>query len=468
MVDLKHQIGRDNPSESGVPMRPKEKVKTHEQALFGDRRLDLMLRMEHELVRLADAIDWASLAESFGALYSEKTGRPGIPIRTMAGLVMLQHTFGLSDEQVVEEWPERPYWQYFCGEEFFQHELPVDFSQISRWRKRIGKEGVERILKLTIEAGLRTRTITPKQMQVVVVDTTVQPKAVEHPTDARLFRKVLHHLLRVADETGTKLRQSHRELAKSAFLMHGRYMKAKQFRRAARERKSLKTYAGRVQRDLERKMSDEAWEQHKGTMMLADLVLSQERHTKGKVYSMHAPEVECIAKGKAHKPYEFGVKTSLATTAWGGFALGAMSLPGNPYDGHTLEEQLEQVERLTGLMPKRCHVDRGYKGHGVDPESCRVIIAGSRKGITKAIKKEMKRRSAIEPEIGHQKADGKLGRNWLKGVLGDAQNAVLCAAGHNLRKILAHLRRLFALIWAWLQTAFRSLPRSLASDGCAA
>ena len=205
-------------------MRPKEKVKTHAQGLLEDRRLDLMLRMEHELVRLSEAIDWASLAESFGPLYSEKTGRPGIPIRTMAGLVMLQHTFGLSDEQVVAEWPERPYWQYFCGEEFFQHELPVDFSQISRWRKRIGKEGVERILKLTIEAGLRTRTITPKQMQVVVVDTTVQPKAVEHPTDARLFRKVLHHLLRVADETGTKLRQSHRDLAKSAFLMHGRYM----------------------------------------------------------------------------------------------------------------------------------------------------------------------------------------------------------------------------------------------------
>jgi IS5 family transposase len=266
-----------------------------------------MLNMEHELVKLAEAINWASLVESFGPLYSEKTGRPGIPIRTMAGLVMLQHTFALSDEQVIREWPERPYWQIFCGEEFFQHELPVDFSQISRWRKRIGTEGVERLLKLTIEAGLRTKTVTPKQMTVVVVDTTVQPKAVEHPTDARLFRKVLHHLLRVADATGTKLRQSHRDLAKSAFLMHGRYMKAKQFRRARKERKKLKTYAGRVQRDLERKISLEDFKLHRGTMMLAELVLTQEKHTKGKIYSMHAPEVECIAKGKAHKPYEFGV-----------------------------------------------------------------------------------------------------------------------------------------------------------------
>ncbi len=153
-------------------------------------------------------------------------------------------------------------------------------------------------------------------------------------------------------------------------------------------------------------------------------------------------------------PYEFGVKTSLATTAHGGFVLGAMACPGNPYDGHTLEEQLEQVERLTGRMPKRCHVDRGYKGHGVDPETCRVLIAGSRKGLSKALRKEMKRRSSIEPEIGHQKSDGKLGRNWLKGMQGDAINAVLCGMGHNLRKTLAHLRRLFVLVWAQLLVAF--------------
>ena len=250
-----------------------------------------------------------------------------------------------------------------------------------------------------------------------------------------------------------------------------------------------------MQRDLERKLSDEDYERHKGTMILAELALTQAKKTKGKVYSMHAPEVECIAKGKAHKPYEFGVKTSLATTAWGGFALGAMSLPGNPFDGHTLEEQLEQVERLAGTMPKRCHVDRGYtirlrrigrngprgplppegrgpkarvRGHGVDSEICRVIIAGSRKGLSKALKQEMKRRSSIEPEIGHQKFDGKLGRNWLKGMLGDAQNAILCAAGHNLRKILAHLRRLFVLAWAWLMAALRPVPPLPVSGGTAA
>ena len=162
------------------------------------------------------------------------------------------------------------------------------------------------------------------------------------------------------------------------------------------------------------------------------------------------------------------IRTTLATTAWGGFALGAMSLPGNPFDGHTLEEQLEQVERLTGMMPKRCHVDRGYKGHGMDSETYHVIIAGSWKGISKAIKKEMKRRSGIEPALGHQKSDSKLGRSWLKGVPGDAENAGLCAAGHNLRKILAHFSRLFVLVWAWLMAALRPMPRTLASEGSAA
>lgn len=424
---------------------------------MGSTRLDLMLNMEHELVKLAAAIDWAALVEAFGAFYSEKKGRPGVPIRTMAGLVMLQHTFGLSDDAVVEKWPENAYWQFFCGEEFFQHELPIDPSQMTRWRHRIGESGVERLLKLTIEAGLKTKTVTPKQMQVVVVDTTVQPKAIEHPTDARLFRKVLHNLLRVAEKTKTKLRQSHRDLAKVAFLKHGRYMKAKQLKRAAKERKKLKTYAGRVLRDLERKLDKVAFQKHKRTMILSELVLTQEKQTKGKVYSMHAPEVECIAKGKAHRPYEFGVKSSLATTAHGGFALGAMALPGNPFDGHTLKGQLEQVQRLTGTMPRHCHVDKGYKGHDVDPEDCRVFISGSRKDITKALKKEMKRRSSIEPEIGHQKADGKLGRNWLRGTIGDSLNAMLCGVGHNLRKILAHLRRLFVYFYAWLLAGVRSM-----------
>lgn len=438
-------------------MKPKPQKKTNERGMFC-QRLDDLLNMEHEIVRLAQAMDWDPLLESFGPLYADQKGRPGVPIRLMAGIVLLQHTFGVSDEKVVETWVQNPYWQYFCGEEFFQHAFPIDPSSLSRWRGRIGKEGVERLLALSIQAGKKTKTVTEKEMDIVIVDTTVQPKAVAHPTDARLYVKALHALVRIAAKEGIKLRQTYTKSAKEAQFLYGRYRKAKHFKKAAREQKKLKVFAGRVLRDLERKMSDEAFRFHKGTMILAELVLTQEKKTKGKVYSMHAPETECIAKGKAHKPYEFGVKTSLAVTLKSGFVVGAMSCPGNPFDGHTLPGQLEQVKRLTGKMPKRSHVDRGYKGHGVDPESCEVLISGGRRGISKSLRRQMKRRSAVEPEIGHQKFDGKLGRNWLKGSFGDALNPILCGAGHNLRKILAKLRRsLYARIlshlrdwWAWI------------------
>lgn len=428
-------------------MRPKRTKATHEMPLFGGR-LELLLNLDHELVKLSRAIDWASLEADLGRFYVSDVGRPAIPIRLMTGLHLLKHTFALSDEQVVEQWVENPYWQFLCGEEFFRHELPINPSQMTRWRKRVGEEGCEKLLKLTIETGKATKTITERSVEKVVVDTTVQPKAIEYPTDTRLYRKIHQAMVRIATVEGVELRQSYTRLAKTAFRKHAGHMKGKQFTRARKQQKKLKVYAGRVMRDLERKLSDGSWKKHRGAFLQAELILAQKRKSKGKVYSFHAPEVECIAKGKAHKPYEFGVKVSLATTLKEGFVVGIQSCPENPYDGHTLDDQLDQVERLTGKIPRRCHVDRGYKGHGVDPERCQVLISGSRRGITKTIRKEMKRRSSIEPEIGHMKADGLLGRNHLKGVQGDAMNAILCGVGHNLRKILAKVRH-FWLRLAW-------------------
>lgn len=168
---------------------------------------------------------------------------------------------------------------------------------------------------------------------------------------------------------------------------------------------------------------------------------------------MHAPEVECIAKGKAHKPYEFGVKVGVVTTSKESFVVGMKALPGNPYDGHTLEASLEQAARLTGMAPKEVYVDRGYRGHGVTLETLKVWIAGARRGVTVAIKKKLKRRNAIEPVIGHLKSDGRLARNFLKGALGDAMNALLCGAGHNLRKILRQL----ALLCTQIRISIRQL-----------
>ena len=361
-------------------------------------------------------------------------------------------------------WVENPYWphrdflrsQFFCGEEFFLHKLPIHPTQMTRWRQRIGEKGVEKLLQITIEAGKATKTITEQSFDKVIVDTTVQPKAVQHPTDARLYRKVHAAILRIAEKEGLDLRQSYRKLMKRAFRKHGGHAKAKQFKRARKVLKSLKTMAGRVMRDVERKMSTAAFEAHKGTMILSELILSQKRTTKGKVYSLHAPEVECIAKGKAHRPYEFGVKVSLAVTHKEGFVVGIQSCPGNPFDGHTLDGQLDQVERLTGKVPVHTFVDRGYKGHGIPEERSRVLISGTRKlGYT--LKRHLRRRAAVEPEIGHMKSDGLLGRNFLKGIQGDAINAILCGAGHNMRKILARLRVLLYLLNSQAWKVLRAL-----------
>lgn len=420
-------------------MKPKPKPRTHAQPLIATMRLDLALDMDHELVRLAGVIPWDRLADEFGPLYCADNGRPGVPIRLMAGLHYLKHLKGISDEQTVRGWVENPYWQFLCGEEFFQHALPIDPSQMSRWRQRIGEDGVEKLLQATITAGMTAGVITETSLDKVIVDTTVQPKAVEHPTDARLYRKVHAAMLRIAEKEGIALRQSYRKLMARAFQKHGGYAKAKQYNRARPVLRRIKNMAGRVFRDVERKMSDAAFALHKGTLILAEQILTQKRFTKGKIYSLHAPEVECIAKGKAHKPYEFGVKVSLAVTHKEGFVVGIQTFPDNPYDGHTLDGQLDQVERLTGKVPTITFVDRGYKGHGIPVERSLILISGTRKlGYT--LKRHLRRRSAVEPEIGHMKNDGLLGRNFLKGTKGDAMNALLCGAGHNLRKILAKVR----------------------------
>jgi IS5 family transposase len=408
-------------------------------------RLEFLIDLDHELVRLAQAISWDAIAAEFRPMYCPDNGRPAVPTRLMAGLQLLKHTFNLSDEQVVHGWVENPYWQFFCGEEFFRHKLPINPCQMTRWRQRIGEKGVEKLLQITIEAGKATRTITEQSFEKVIVDTTVQPKAIQHPTDARLYRKVHAAMLRIALAEGLDLRQSYRKLMDRAFRKHGGHMKAKQFKRAKPVLRSLKTMAGRVMRDVERKLSDEAYEAHKGTMLLSELILDQKRKTKNKIYSLHASEVECIGKGKAHRPYEFGVKVSLAVTHKEGFVVGIQTCPGNPFDGHTLEGQLDQVERLTGKLPALTFVDKGYKGHGVSEDRSRVLISGTRK-LSYTLNRHLRRRSAVEPEIGHMKADGLLGRNFLKGMQGDAINAILCGAGHNLRKILARLRALLCLL----------------------
>ena len=413
-------------------------------------RLSQQIERRHPLVRLAGLIDWAAFEARFGELYHPQLGRPGVPIRLMVGLCYLQHTFQLSDQEVVERWVENPYWQVFCGFDFLQLKLPIDPSSLVRWRQRIGQEGIELLLQETIVAAERGEAVKPQSLARVSVDTTVQPKAIAHPLDSRLYHRGREILVRLAQRHGVPLRQSYASLGKKALRLASRYAHARQMKRARREIKRLKTYLGRVFRDVRRKLAGRPEVAGHFAEALARVarLLAQQRTDKHKLYALHAPEVACIAKGKAHKKYEFGAKVSVAVTNREGLVVGMQAHPGNPYDGQTLAPALAQVERLTGTTPKRCYVDRGYRGHGVSGATA-VFVAGRRRGITATIKRELRRRSAIEAMIGHMKLDGRLARNHLKGALGDAIHALLCAAGHNLRLIL---RRLARLLRALLQS----------------
>lgn len=406
-------------------------------------RLDEQLNMKHPLVRLAVLIDWVEIERMFVVSFTSGRGRPALPPRLIAGLLYLQHTFDASDEAVVNTWVENLYWQYFCGETYLQTELPIDPSSLTRWRKRVGEKGVETLLAASIEAARRGGVVQKSSTQQVIVDTTVMPKAIAHPTDSRLLDKSRQHLVKAAEENGLRLRQNYNRVAPRLVAQIGRYAHARQFKRMRKALRTLRTRVGRIHREVARQLRvlpEAAKAKVQDLLQRTGRILTQVPKDKNKLYALHAPEVECISKGKARTPYEFGVKVSIATTLKEGLVVGMRSMPGNPYDGHTLAETLEQVGILTGTdkPPATAIVDKGYRG--VEIEGVRILMSGQKRGITRSLKTMIKRRSAIEPAIGHMKMDGRLGRNPLKGALGDALHAVMCGAGHNLRLILAALR----------------------------
>ena len=296
-------------------MKPRERRETGEQDLFRSR-LDQIIDLKHPLVALARAVDWGFLENEFGAVYTDGPGQPPLPTRLMAGLIILKYTHNLSDEVLCERWVENPYYQFFCGEEFFQHELVLDRSSLSNWRKRMGEEKVKALLQESLSIAAKTGAVKPSELSEVIVDTTVQPKNVMFPTDARLLNRAREILARLSKKHGVKLRQSYARVGKFALIKHQRYAHAKQFKRANRALKKLKTYLGRVIRDVDRKIEGDVWLKEMvfaHILSLARRVRDQKQHQRGpKVYSLHAPEVECIGKGKAHRPYELMAWTTPA------------------------------------------------------------------------------------------------------------------------------------------------------------
>jgi len=436
-------------------MKPRERCDEGKQDLFRSR-LDQIIDMNHALVKLARAIDWRFLEDSFGEAYSDGPGMPPLPTRLMAGFAILKHTFNLSDEELSARWVENPYFQYLCGEEFFCHALPFDRSSLTRWRQRMGEEKIIALLQESLNVAVKTGAMKPSDTRRIIVDTTVEPKNVMFPTDAKLINRAREKLVKLAQKLGVDLRQSYVRVGKLALIKHQRYAHAKQFKRANKALRKLKTYLGRTIRDITRQIAGEESLQamFKRLLNLAGRVLAQNRHQRGaKVYSLHAPEVECIGKGKPHRPYEFGVKVSVATTLkrskGGQFALHAKALPGNPYDGHTLQTVIPDIEATIGVGIERILADAGYKGHNApSSHKFKVYTSGQKRRLTPAIKREMRRRAAIEPVIGHIKNEHRMDRNYLAHSSGDAINAVLAAAGYNFRLLLNWLRFLLRLLLA--------------------
>ena len=416
-------------------MKPKT-TSTNQFALF-QANFKQILNPEHQLCLLANAIDWPDFDAQFADCYSDDMGRPGNAIRLMVGLHYLKHAFNESDESVIERWVENPYWQYFCGFDYMQHECPIHPTSMVKWRQRVGAEKLESLLAETIRIALKGKQVTSQQLRKVTVDTTVQEKAIAFPTDARLYTKMLLRLVNLSRKRGIQLRQTYIRKAPQLLKQQGRYAHARQFKRSRRCTKTLHTLLGRVVRDMGRK-AVEIDPQLQEYLERAEKLLSQTKKSKNKLYSIDAPEVECISKGKAHKRYEFGCKVSVATTNESNWVVGVQALHGNPYDGHTLAGAIKQVERITGREVKEAFVDKGYRGHDYTGDG-QIHITGQRgKGKAgPALRKRKKRRSAVEPKIGHMKSDNRMNRNYLKGAEGDRTNAILAGIGANIRKLLA-------------------------------
>jgi IS5 family transposase len=427
--------------------------------LLFQAHFDQMLNPRHELVQLARQIDWSVFEVAFAQCYSPDIGAPGKAVRLMVGLHYLKHAFNESDESVVARWVENPYWQYFCGYTHMQHECPIHPTSMTKWRHRVGADRLGAMLAQTIDVAVRQKHMPKSDLQRVIVDTTVQEKNITYPTDSKLLYKAVVKLAAAARRRGIVLRQTYIRVGKFAAIRAGRYAHAKQFKWMRRENRRLKTYVGRLIRDICRKAISVDIELAK-LLELANRLRTQQSQDADKLYSLHEPDVRCITKGKAHKRYEFGQKVAVATTNRGNWIVAAKLVPGNPYDGHTLAGTLGAVEAMTGTAVLEACVDKGYRGHDYAGPAKVHIGPGSR-FRPRAERLRRRRRSAVEPKIGHLKSDCRMDRCFLKGLVGDAINAILAAAGSNLRKLPALLS---CALTEWLTLGAKTIRNTFDSQ----
>lgn len=426
-------------------MKPRKFKESESGANLFFQSFDEQLNHNHPLFILANKVNWTRFDNKFGALYSSN-GRPGIPTRIMVALSYLKYTYGLSDDEVVGQFCENVYFQYFCGFNFIQHKSPCDSTSLVKWRNRVRDNGLEELLSETLAVALDMDILKIKDLNDVNLDTTVQPKNIGHPTDASLLHKAREHLVKQCEKEHIPLKRNFKRVGKFFLIRTKRYIHAKQFKRANKTQKKLKLFLKKVINEA-RSSSHLKSEKLNDLIKKSEKVLNQNKKDKNKIYSIHEPNVECIAKGKSHKPYEFGCKTSILTTNRSSWVLGVQALHGLPYDGHTVNDALEQMKRICGKYPNNVYADKGYRGAQINCPEVKIHISGTKRGKSDSILKKLKRRSAVEPVIGHMKFKHRLDRNFLKGVLGDRINSILSGCGKNLRKLIQQIGFLFFVFW---------------------
>ena len=396
--------------------------------------LDDLLNQQHPLYKLSHKIHWCVFENAFMPLYCSDNGRPAKPIRLMCGLLILKHLRNISDESVVEQWSENAYFQYFCGMHEFVPSFPCAASELMHFRKRIGEKGMELILAESIRVN--DDKSDDDHHDTAFIDSTVQEKNVTYPTDAKLHKKIIGKVLKIVKELNLPMRQSYTFVLKGIYRDQRFRNHPKNRRKAIKADKRLRTIAGRLVRELERNLGQNR--QHDELLSIFKKILLQRRNSPHKIYSIHEPEVQCISKGKEQKKYEFGNKVSIIRSATG-VILGASSFR-NEYDGHTIRKSLEQVRRLTGKSIRRLAGDRGYRGRKeIDGTQILIPDAPRAKDTYYQRKKKHKlfcKRAGIEPTIGHLKTDYRLGRNFYKGLVGDAINVILAAAAYNFKRAM--------------------------------
>jgi IS5 family transposase len=384
----------------------------------------------HPLYILANTVDWLKFDNAFAKHYSATMGAPAKPIRLMVGLLILKQLKNLSDESIVEQWAENNYYQYFCGEEYFGNQQPCVPTELVEFRKRIGKEGFELILQESIRINGKAA-----QGTTLSADTTIQEKNITFPTDDKLYKKIIKKCQKIAQEENVDLRQSYsRTLHKLSILQRMKHRK-KGEPQARKACKKVKTIAGRLTRELERKLTTDALQRWGTDLHLFAKVLMQKRTDSNKIYSLHEPQVHCYSKGKEHKKYEFGSKVSILITQKTGVIVGALNFDQTIHDSKTLPTVIDQYTRLTNRQAKEVFVDRGYSGPKMIGET-KINMPRPQKNITITQRKKHKRRAAIEPCIGHLKQNYRLGRNFLKGSYGDSINLLMAAAAMNFKRMM--------------------------------